>query len=229
MDKTIKFINKAKKIHGEKYNYNKTNYINSHKKITIICTEHGEFEQTPDSHLSGSGCPKCAGKNKTTEDLINQFNIVHGTNRYNYNKVNFINNKTKIIINCEKHGDFTTLPSNHLSGKGCPICKESRGEKLIREYLINEDINFTQQKKFPDCKYINVLPFDFYLPDLNTCIEFNGEQHYKPIKLFGGEANLIKIQKRDKIKKEYCLKNNIPLIIIKYDDNINKILKNLFK
>jgi hypothetical protein len=69
-----------------------------------------------------------------------------------------------------------------------------------------------------NCKDKQKLPFDFYLPNYNICIEFNGEQHYKPIKWFGGEKTLEGIKKRDKIKMEYCQNNNIPLIIINNDN-----------
>ena len=92
-------------------------------------------------------------------------------------------------------------------------------------HWIKNNIKFIQQHKFDDCKNIKPLPFDFYLPDYNTCIEFNGKQHYEPIKYFGGRVVYDKLIKRDKIKMEYCNKNNIPLLIIKYNDNI---LKRLF-
>jgi hypothetical protein len=224
-----KIIEEFTKIHKNKYDYSIVDYVNSKSKVIIICPIHGNFEQTPDSHINGSGCPKCSGKNKTTSDLIKSFINIHGEHKYTYNKVKFKNNKTKVIVTCPKHGDFKTLPSNHLQGKGCPICRESKGERIIREYLIKNNINFIPQYKFAKCKNIKILPFDFYLLDYNVCIEFNGIQHYKPIKLFGGDENLKTIQKRDIIKMEYCKNNNIPLIIIKYTDDITNTLILLLK
>ena len=93
-------------------------------------------------------------------------------------------------------------------------------------YLTNNNINFIHQFSFNDCINIRKLPFDFYLPEHNTCIEFDGEQHFKPLKRFGGEQNFIYIQKNDEIKNKYCLEKNIKLIRIKYNQNIIKILEN---
>ena len=79
---------------------------------------------------------------------------------------------------------------------------------------------FTRQKRFAGCKYKSYLPFDFYLPNYNICIEFQGPQHYMPIDFFGGTSSYILQVKKDTIKKEYCEKNNIPLICIKYTDDL---------
>jgi hypothetical protein len=114
----------------------------------------------------------------------------------------------------------------HLLGQGCPICNESKGENEIRKYLIKNNIKFIQQYKFPNCKHIKKLPFDFYLPNMNMCVEFNGEQHYKPINAWGGIEKFKTIKLRDKIKINFCCENKIKLLIIKYDTNIVKILTN---
>ena len=221
------YIDSVSKIHNNKYDYSLVEYINSRTKIKIICPEHGVFEQKAVSHKQGYYCPKCSsikkGLNKILpqEVVINNFNKIHN-NRYDYSKVIYIggDNNKKITIICKEHGEFEQSSHSHKNGAGCPKCKESKGEKVIREYLIKNKINFNGQHKFKDCKYINGLPFDFYLPELNLCIEFNGEQHYKSIKYWGGEKSFILVQKRDKIKMEYCQNNNIPLITIKYDENI---------
>jgi len=162
----------------------------------------------------------------TNDELINKFIIKH-YNFYIYKLVNYINSKTKINIICPIHGNFEQLPYEHLRGKGCPNCRESKGEKEIRNILESKKINFSPQYKFNDCKNINKLPFDFYLPDYNTCIEFHGEQHYKPIKWFGGETVFNKLKSRDKIKENYCNDNNIKLIIIPYRKNILKYLNHV--
>lgn len=119
---TKTFIQKSKKIHNNKYNYSKTNYIDCFTKITIICAEHGEFLQSPCSHVNGVGCPKCGGHFKLTfEDFIQRAKEIHG-NKYDYSKVQYINNQTKVTIVCPKHGEFKQTPSLHINGSGCLIC-----------------------------------------------------------------------------------------------------------
>lgn len=124
---TDEFIKKAIKIHEDKYNYSKVNYINSKSKIIIICKEHGDFEQCPGDHLKGRGCPDCgklSQKNKVCSNLnefIEKSIKLHG-NKYDYSKVNYINAKKKIIIICKFHGDFIQRASSHLSGNGCSEC-----------------------------------------------------------------------------------------------------------
>lgn len=217
-------IKQFKKVHGNKYDYSLVNYVGDNKNITIICPEHGKFQQTPSNHKNGRGCSKCGGRYiPTNDEMIEEFKKVHG-NKYDYSLVKYVNHHTKVKIVCYKHGEFEQTPNSHKRGAGCPVCNESKGEKEIRNFLISKNINYISQYKFIDCKNQKPLIFDFYLPDLNICIEFNGIQHYKVIDFFGGEKALIKQQKKDIIKKEYCQKNNIPLIIIKYDTNIlNKL------
>lgn len=217
-DNVIKvFITK----HNNKYDYSLTVYINEKTKIKIICPYHSVFEQTPNHHKQGDGCPKCGGSEKlTTEKFIERSKKIH-YNKYDYSLVEYINSKSKVKLICPKHGVFKQSSDVHIINKsGCPICNESKGEKEIRLLLEDNNINFIQQKKFSDCKYKRRLPFDFYLTDYNTCIEFNGKQHYEPIKHFGGGDVFNEQQKKDKIKKEYCYDNNIPLIIIKYNENV---------
>jgi hypothetical protein len=222
MDKNY-FIEKSKSLHGDKYDYSLVNYRTQLTKIQIICPTHGIFEQRPKDHLSGKSCSKCSGKNKTTDDLIKEFNEINN-HQYNYSKVIYKDAKTKVKIICDKHGEFEQTPNAHLRGHGCPICRESKGEKEIRNYLTNKKISFIPQHKFYDCKNLKELPFDFYLPDYNTCVEFNGEQHFKPIKYFGGVDKFKKLQINDLIKFNYCKTNKINLIIINEIKNIKSLL-----
>ena len=129
------FIEKAKEIHGDKYDYSKVEYVNADTKVCIICPEHGEFWQTVNSHLSGCGCPTCAGNNRlTTEEFIKKARQVHG-NKYDYSKTEYINRTTPVTITCNVHGDFLQKPSEHLSGNGCPECALiSRTEKRKRSF-----------------------------------------------------------------------------------------------
>ena len=131
---TVEFIEKAKKIHGDKYDYSKVKYVNTRTKICVICPKHGEFLITPNHHLSNIGCPKCAGRYKTTLDIIKEFREIHG-DKYDYSKVEYKNSTTKVCIICPMHGEFWQKPSDHLSGYGCPHCRSIRKstEKFISE------------------------------------------------------------------------------------------------
>lgn len=128
---TEDFIEKAKKAHGNKYCYDKSAYINATTPLIITCPIHGDFHQTPNSHLSGRGCPKCSNNNvkKTTEEFIADAIKTHGS-KYDYSKVKYVNNASKVCIICPEHGEFWQIARNHLNGDGCPKCAiEKRVEK----------------------------------------------------------------------------------------------------
>ena len=138
MDKKTKFIEKAKNRHGDKYDYSKVEYINSTTKVCIICKEHGEFWQTPQGHVRGQGCPKCANiKRGDTfrsdgDTFIKRATVLHD-GKYIYDKDSYINAMTKVPILCLKHGTFWMTPMNHLLGQGCPKCN---GRGLNTEEVI---------------------------------------------------------------------------------------------
>ena len=117
-------IDKFKTEHGDKYDYSFVNYTNVDTKVKILCKVHGVFEQTPYHHASGNGCPKCVGKNKTQEDMIELFIQAHGS-RYDYSKVEFSRANDKVEIICSEHGSFYQIPINHASGKGCIKCSNT--------------------------------------------------------------------------------------------------------
>ena len=218
------FILKSSKLHNYKYDYSLVEYKNTKTLINIICPIHGTFKQKPKDHLLGKGCSKCVGKNMNTDDFINKSNIIHGY-KYDYSLSNYVNAKTKLKIICPEHGEFMQTPNSHISGKGCPVCKESKGEIHIRKILNKLNIEFKPQHRFVDCVNKKELPFDFYLPKYNTCIEYHGEQHYKPVKYFGGAIKFLKTKNNDSIKLKYCLNNNIKLIIINDINKIDNIIK----
>jgi very-short-patch-repair endonuclease len=177
-------------------------------------------------HYSGSGCKECM-KEKfrlNINDFIEMANIVHD-NKYDYSLVDYINNRIKVIIICDKHGEFNPTAGNHLRGSGCPKCNSSKGEILIRNFLKSHNIEHEEQKKFKECINIKPLIFDFYLPNLNTIIEYQGLQHFKIIKRAKNWTNqkcnsiLKRIQENDSIKREWCKNNNVKLIEINYNDN----------
>ena len=216
------FTIKSNKIHNFKFDYSMVKYKNNRSKVKIICPVHGIFEQNAANHLNGRGCKKCDVLNRTVtlDEFILKSNKIHN-NKYDYSLAEYVNNETKIKIICPMHGIFEQNPLNHISQKqGCPICKESRGEKEISEILKKLNINYEREYKFEDCKNINALAFDFYLIKYNTCIEFDGKQHFEPNDFFGGVEGFKKILENDQIKNEYCKNNNIHLIRIRYDDDI---------
>lgn len=217
---TEDFIIKAKQIHGEKYDYSLINYINNSTKVKIICPVHGIWEQKPEGHLNGKGCRKCSGSEKlTTEIFIRKSSDIHD-NKYDYSLVNYTGHYDKVKINCPVHGIFEQGAGSHLSGIGCPRCSESKGEKEIFNYLVQRGIVFETQKTFEGCHYKKKLRFDFYLPEHNLCIEYDGKQHFEPIKYYGGQKGLEIIQTKDNIKVDFCKSNNINLLRIRFDDII---------
>lgn len=222
-------IDRFNNIHNNKYNY--TNFLsfkNNKDKIRIICPEHGEFYQKIVDHLK-FGCKKCSRKFMDLQLFINTANKIHN-NKYDYSLIDYRNNHTKVKIICKKHGIFEQRPNDHLMKRGCPHCNESQGELKIAEYLDNNSILYERQKTFIDCKNIKKLPFDFFLPDFNICIEYDGIQHFKSIKRWGGDISFLNRIKIDKIKTNYCKDNNLKLIRIRYDeeDFINKIKSHIF-
>ena len=221
------FISRSDLVHDNKYDYSKVEYNGINNRVKIICPIHGEFLQTPNTHMSGGGCQECGfesiSKSKVgnTETFINSARVVHGE-KYDYSLVNYKNNAELVTIMCPKHGEFEQRPGSHLRGSGCPQCQESNGEKLVTSILESNGIDYLKQHKFTDCtnlkkgRFCRKLPFDFYIPNQNTCIEYDGRQHFEPIIGLGGEEAFESQKRRDKIKNQYCKKNGIKLIRITY-------------
>ena len=145
------FIERARKIHGDRYDYSKVDYKHHEIKIEIICHIHGSFFQTPHQHMKGSNCKKCsviegAKFTKTKiEDFINRANKVCN-NKYDYSKSIYVNSKTKLIVICLIHGEFQCNPKHHLNGKsGCPNCKHKQ------EGLCRNAIEKITGKQFHSC------------------------------------------------------------------------------
>ena len=219
------FLRKCYERHGNKYDYSLVEYTGIQNKVKIIFNNM-MYEQKAGAHIYSSGLVERVILKKTIETFKIEANEIHN-NRYDYSKVDYINNQTKVIIVCKIHGDFYQIPSSHLSGSGCPHCNESKGEKKIAKYLTQNNIDFSRQYKFKDCVGIRYkLPFDFYLPKYRTIIEFDGKQHYEPMEFFGGLESYERLKTNDRIKNDYCEDNFIELIRIRYDqiDRIYDIL-----
>lgn len=223
------FIEKANKVHNNKYDYSLVNYINNKTKIKIICPIHGVFEQFPTHHLQKAGCKKCSKVYKpSTEEFIDMANRIH-YNKYDYSKTFYKSAHSKIKIICLKHGEFEQTPSDHLKGNGCPLCRESKGEEKIATFFKNNKISYERNKKFDNLKDKKRLSYDFYLQKYNLLIEFNGRQHYETSAF---SHHNLKLQKHhDWLKRKYAKNNGFNLLIIPYwdFDNINTILNNQFE
>lgn len=145
------FIADARKIHGDKYDYSKVEYKNNKTKIVITCPIHGDFLQSPNSHLKGRGCKKCGiertvlKEKSTKEKFIEKSIKIHG-DKYDYSKVNYINNKTKVCIICPEHGEFWQVPNNHLTGYGCERCGVEIKRMKTLEFI--EKANIIHKNKY---------------------------------------------------------------------------------
>lgn len=230
------FIKRASKLHNNKYNYSKSNYINTKTKIEIICPKHGSFWQEPENHIQGDGCPECGKEtvvkklSSNTEEFIRKARLVHG-NKYNYSKVNYINSENKVEIICPTHGSFWQKPTNHLYGCGCPKCYLKSQTKLyekLKESFPNEKILFEVNSEV--VFWLKNQRFDIYFPKYNIAVEYNGKQHYVPINLFGGKLGFEDNLWRDELKRKKCKENNCTLFEVKYDyteENYQKLVENI--
>ena len=141
------FILKAREIHGDKYDYSKVEYKNNSTPVCIICPEHGEFWQTPKSHITLKyGCKQCGRKicakktSSTKKSFIEKARKIHG-DKYDYSKVEYVNAYTKICIICPEHGEFLQTPHDHLKGASCPKCgntKRKEGRLLSTDKFIEK-------------------------------------------------------------------------------------------
>jgi hypothetical protein len=232
------FIEKAKKVHGDKYIYLENTYTKSDVPVKVVCPNHGEFLQVAGDHLRGFGCSACTGKRRlTTEQFIEKANKVH-LSIYDYSKTIYVSSNKPVTIVCKKHGDFVIKPTYHLYGtkNGCPKCCYSKGEVAVRCWLEDRGIDFIPQAKFPNC--VNPLTgkqlkFDFFIQQYNLCIEVDGIQHQSGKHYLRGRClDLPDISIRDEAKNRFCLSNGIQLNRLPWlgdKDSLIKQLENIFK
>ena len=222
------FITKSVCVHGDKYDYSLVEYVNNATKVKLKCDVHGVFEISPSNHYHGKqGCSKCGRLNSarsrsTPQQVwINKASQLH-KNYYDYSQVKYVNGTTKVTIICPEHGSFKSTPGDHLySAAGCPTCNSSKGEKLVENLLISLNITYVKQYSFAKCRNKFPLKFDFWLPDYNMCIEYQGKQHYEPVQFSKGHTTYLEDFERgkinDQIKQDYCANNNITLIEVPHD------------
>lgn len=226
---TEEFIEQAKQIHGEKYDYSKVCYKGNKIPITIICPKHGEFSQIPLYHLQGQGCIHCYNERRGNstrigkENFIKKTKEIHGE-KYDYSNVEYVNSKTKVSIICPIHGEFLMTPSKHISSKqGCPKCSESHMEKEFASLLDTNNIAYERQKTFEWLKIKALLRLDFYLPQYNIAIECQGDQHFREYKYFSGRSSLENNIKRDEIKNRLCVEHGIKILYLSHSNSIFEV------
>ena len=227
------YIKQAKVVHANRYDYSQTVYEGDKKDLTIICKEHGPRTIRADHHLSGSGCMPCWREIMSSvllysfNDFFKIANEVH-LGKYKYKEETYSTYNEEITIICPEHGEFRQVAWYHAKGSGCISCNQSKGEREVERFLLNKNIKYEKQKKFPGCKRKRELPFDFWIPFMRTLIEYDGEQHYKERKEGIYKGKFEDIQQRDNIKNEFCKKVGLTLLRIRWDEDINKELSMFF-
>lgn len=228
------FLERSREKHGKFYSYEKSIYTKTNEKLIITCPIHGDFNMTANVHMRGSGCQLCANRKiadlhrGNLADVITKSQVIHD-NFYDYSKIIYSTMDTKVCIGCPKHGEFYSSLTNHIKGRGCPKCSSriSKSEKYIMRILDINNINYTYQQSFDDCRNPKTgrkLWFDFYLPKQNIIIEYDGRHHFyrKTDEYF--IENLDYTKYKDQIKTGYCINHNIKLIRIPYTEKIYKVL-----
>ena len=201
-------------------------YKGANIKINHKCKQGHIYPQRPSNHLKGHRCPKCKGNySYTSEEYIQECK----EKGLDLPIEDYVNAKTEINHICQKGHIYSQTPHKHLNRKqGCPVCSESHGEKFIRNYLDKHNIKYKPQKKFKDLKDKTYLSYDFYLPDYNILIEYQGIQHYESIDYFGGKSKFKKQQYHDIIKQRFAEENRYRLLRPTYktdtQEKINRYL-----
>jgi len=233
--KTITFesaVKESRKVHGDRYKYIELYWDDSsgynRAMLVIECPIHGIFRQRLDGHLSGNVCYQCSVDNSklSKSDFITRSLKTQPLNMNDYTNTIITSVSDKATIKCNIHNKYYTQTVNdHMRGNiGCKLCTATVGELAVAKYLDKHNIDFIQEYRFTDVVFIHY--YDFYLPELNILIEYDGEQHYKPVKNLGGKKGLIQTKIRDKRKDDLAITINIPLIRIPYYklDELDKFL-----
>ena len=211
------------------------NYINYQTKIKIQHSCGYEWKARPSGLLKGTSCPKCFGRfKKSTEQFIEEIKIVNPEITV---IGEYVNSQTKTQVQHSCGYEWETSPNNLLQGKSCPKCHESKGEKFLSKVLKSNNIPFVPQFNLvKNPKTNRWLRSDFAILNKENkpllILEYDGEQHFKPVKIFGGEKSLKATQYRDSVKDKYCKENNIPFCRFSYAQSeleITKIILNKVK
>lgn len=199
--------------HGDQYDYSLVEYKGWQHPVTIVCREHGPFNQLVSNHRKGMGCPRCGisksaiSQTKSTKEFIAEAKNLH-SEYYTYDRVVYHHSKQKVIITCPVHGDFEQTPYVHLAGKGCPRCSQShsKNEAAIANYLDLVGEEYQREVVIPE--YNKYKKFDFFLPRWGIYVEYDGVFHHKPLL---GVKRFEEQQYRDRRTNEWCANNNVTL------------------
>lgn len=187
-------------------------------RVSVFCPKHGYRFLNYYNLIYGQGCDLCRFdkiREKEVlkiEDFMQRKDLFHKNDDYTYDKVDLLNKdeNSKITVTCKKHGDFKVNVFNFLNrGCGCPSCRASRMERIVRDFLVKEGFEFTQQETF---SWLGKQSLDFYLPKMRMAIECQGGQHFRPIEKFGGKEAFNALVKRDERKRQLCEKNGIKIL-----------------
>lgn len=227
---TEEYKQKARQAHGDKYDYSKVEYKNKNTEICIICPIHGEFWIKPDKHINAKhGCPKCAKNYKMNTNSFKEKAIkIHG-NDYDYSKVEYFGNEKKVCIICKEHGEFWQTPHGHLSGQGCPMCHEEKNINEIKLFnFLKDNINEEIISQYKE-DWLSGQTLDIYIPSKKIGIEYQGIQHFKPVKYFGGIKKYEYTQQKDKEKFEKCKANDVKLFYFSVEKELpNEYLDTIY-
>lgn len=216
------FIREAQLIHSAKYDYKKSVYVDNKHKIIIICPIHGEFTQTPDSHLRGCGCPSCgkiSRNSKNTKISTTDLQTINETFGFNYDFTRFVYNgydEPSIVI-CPFHGEFLQTYHRLKYGHGCQLCgnKHHQSEKYVLQILRQNFSNVEYQKHFKWLHNKKPMSLDFFLPYYNIAIEYQGRQHFCEHSLYSDDFdNTIA---RDLLKIQLCKQHSIQLLHLTFE------------
>ena len=222
------FVTEANKIHNNYYVYDKVKYTTAFEPVIITCPIHGDFKQAPHNHLKGQGCPKCGiikmgnSKRYTQNDCIKMLTDMYG-DKYDFSKVVYRGNKTKVTVVCPKHGEFEIKPNDLFMGHGCKQCgvKLNKSELQVLNLLKENFSGVEYQKTFDFLKSrTSSQTIDFYLNEYNVGIEYQGAQHFKPISVFGGVKRFETTKEQDLRKYKKCKEHGIKLYYISFEKNI---------
>ena len=232
MGKQLTYTQVKEFIESYQYRLISKEYIRAKDKLEIECPNNHRFLMSYVNFYQGNRCNQCnidSGKRniRYTQKEVQEYLLEH-----QYTLISdYINCKEKIKTICPKGHIYECSFDNFKRGRRCCHCqRRSRGEEIIKSFLEQHNIMFEQQKTFENCRYKYKIPFDFFIPQYNLLIEYDGIQHFEEVENWGGFEKLQRTQEKDKIKDSFCKNNDITLIRIPYweFDNLNSILENLF-
>ena len=203
-------------IESNGYRLLSTEYINNNEKLDLICDKGHRISMSFKHFKAGHRCPICAGTAKFSYEYVRDYIASFG---YTLLSTEYINVYQKLDVMCDKGHAYQVNFHNFRTGYRCPICNESKGERAISNILNKYGIDYIRQYRFDNCKIVFPLPFDFYLPEYDLLIEYDGKQHFEPIEVFGGIEYFKTVKNHDQMKNMYCGLANKKLLRIPYFNN----------